>query len=209
MNWKAFATISLILGIISSFAYIVRADCHNTESCEDYVNHLWSGDLWMEDEGNTVDYYTNPRNDRGRPSFVEDCKNAAKTWTSVQYKGIRIAFKLRHKGDTRNAPKRKDGKNVVGFIDMGTNWNPAGVFTWMHDTPANRIKEQDVVINSYHCWNVHGRTHPYQYCYRNVLTHEFGHFVKLLDLWDDFECDPYFDCTMREGVTRTSIRKKS
>ena len=198
MYWKQFAVIALVIGILGSFAYMVWADCHDTEDCEDLVNHLYSGDKWIEDEGNTVDFYTNPNNDANHPSFVQCVKAAAARWTSVRYKGITIAFKLRHKGGTTRKTYKEDGYNVVGWKDKGSYYPPASVRTWYHGNTA-RIREQDMLFNEYFDWDQHGATNSNEFCYFEIATHEFGHFVRLLDLWPAYECPSYSRYTMYYG----------
>ena len=67
---------------------------------------------------------------------------------------------------------------------------------------SRRLIEQDLLMNYYEDFAVHSENSQTKYCLRAVITHEFGHFVRLLDVQDgkppDDDCVHYEHFTMFE-----------
>lgn len=131
----------------------------------------------------TVGYYINNYGaasaDRATVSSL--IKAAANTWNNV---GARFTFSYR--GTTTRAVG-KDGYNVVEFrYSYGrTSWI-AQTLTWAYERGSYPdyyydIYECDMRFNLYYDWS--NGSLPYCYDLRNAATHEFGHFLKLLDLY--------------------------
>ncbi|MDE0043239.1 MAG: hypothetical protein OXT74_14465 [Candidatus Poribacteria bacterium] len=214
MFLKCFVLLALTLCLTVSAGYLVWAHCHNNTACEDLVNDLVSPKKWKEPNGNTVNYYINNRHYSNPPDITTDVKNAAKKWSNLRVNNIDVAFKLHCVGATDASPDLiwSDGKSVVGWGDLGNEWNSqiAVTVTWTHDDDDNRIIEQDMIFNYYKKFDRHNHTDNTEYCIYNVATHEFGHWVRLKDLDRSHQCDnPYAHYTMWKHIAKNEHKKIS
>ena len=95
-----------------------------------------------------------------------------------------MAFELRNRGNTEQSPENhRDNVNTVGWgaLDEGV----LGETVIRHHRRNNRlIVEQDMILNYYEDFAVHSDDDDTKYCLREVLTHEFGHWIRLLDVED-------------------------
>jgi hypothetical protein len=124
----------------------------------------------------TINYYVNPKNSYGfsTSAVVNTITTSANTWdkeTSFQvfsYKGTA----------TRTAGKR-DGYNVVswGSYQRGVI---AVTYIW---ASRSKIIETDCRMNTYYKWSLSGEVNKMDV--QDIMTHEFGHWCGLGDLYND------------------------
>ena len=192
--------------------YAALPHCHNDDECEDLVNDLVSSYKWKEPNNNTIDYYINKRWTTQVPDITEDVKNGAKKWSGLRVNDTDVAFKLRYAGDATEYPDDEwsDGKNVVGWGDLGNEWDSeiAVTVTWTHDDDNYHIIEQDMIFNYYYDFAPHNEVTDNEYCIYNVATHEWGHWVRLKDLHEGHRCDnPYRHYTMWKYIAKGEHKK--
>ena len=126
----------------------------------------------------TINYYINTKNKYGfsATAVVNTITTSANTWdveTSYQV--------FSYKGTTTRAAGRRDGRNVVAW---GTY--QAGViavtYIWYI---GNKIIETDCRMNTYYGWSLSGQAGKMDV--QNIMTHEFGHWCGLDDLYNDVD----------------------
>ena len=113
--------------------------------------------------------------------YGTDTREAEKVWDNSSYKGTATAFRFVYAGGTSKTPDNQDQENVVGFKNLGPNY-AARARTWVTQSGNPReIREADMMINSLSWINIqpHDNTGPNDYCVRNALVHEFGHWLGL------------------------------
>lgn len=171
----------------------VWATCHDSPDCADLPNELVSGDYWDESGNNTIDYYINVTYHSEKPNLTSDVNDAAATWSEAEHNGQEIDFYLNYAGTTPRYAEVEDDFNVIawGPMEMDT---VARVSRWYHS--GSVLAEQDMMFNYYYDLELHPQWQQGDYCIRNVATHEFGHFVRLLDLYSSHLCDEYRRYTM-------------
>lgn len=199
---KVFAMASVI--VLSSFLAVeVMADCHNDDEwgCENLERHLISHDRW-DTVGNRVRFYVNNEHFSDPPNLFPDVNYAASAWSDIEFKGIVVSFVLQQKGETQQTPfNQDDGVNTVGWghHDDGVLGE---VFRVYDPQNGRRLIEADMLLNYYEPFSTHDEYDQTTYCLRAVITHEFGHFVRLLDVQDgnppDDDCVHYEHFTMFE-----------
>ena len=131
-----------------------------------------------------------------------DVNIAAETWTDISFRSVTVKFKLRNRGNTEQSPtNHRDNINTVGWSHLGEG-DLAEVVTRHHRNNDRWIVEQDLKLNYYEDMAVHSDNSQTQYCLRGVLTHEFGHFIRMYDVEDgnpiDDNCTEYRAYTMWE-----------
>jgi|Deesub1362A_J573_1020465.scaffolds.fasta_scaffold11439_2 hypothetical protein len=113
-----------------------------------------------------------------RSSVLKAIKAAANSWNKV---GSR--FQLVYKTTTTRYAGSRDSYNVVEFARSfgATGW-PARTLIWAIDRGAYYdIVECDMQINRYYPWAIGSMSGRFDL--QNVVTHEFGHFISLNDLY--------------------------
>lgn len=133
-------------------------------------------------------------------SVLAAIQAAASAWNSV---GSR--FQLVYKGTTTRWGGVRDGYNVIEFAyNYGNTGWPARTLTWYYNRGNyGDIVECDMQINTYYNWaigSISGR-----FDVQNVVTHEFGHFVRLLDLYRSQESE----MTMYGYVSYAETKKRT
>jgi len=124
----------------------------------------------------TANFWINPSNKYGLPanSVIEAIITAANTWDSqtsfqvFQYMGI----------TTRTAGKF-DGYNVISWGSYRVGVIAVTYIWYIDDT----IIETDTRLNTYYKWSLTGE--PKKMDVQNIMTHEFGHWCGLDDLYGD------------------------
>lgn len=124
----------------------------------------------------TINYYINPKNTYGftSSSVVSTITTSTSTWdkeTSYQV--------FSYKGTTSRAAGKYDGYNViawgkyrVGVIAVTMSWVSSG-----------RVLEVDCMMNTRYKWSLTGEAGKMDV--QNIMTHEFGHFCGLADLYSE------------------------
>jgi hypothetical protein len=133
----------------------------------------------------TANYWINPNNDYGFPeSEVESVINAAaETWDNQTTFDV-----FAYRGTTESAAGAKDGYNVVSWGEYSQSNAIAVTFIWYTRTRVGRsirmeIVETDTLLNIYYSWSLSGEDDKMDV--RNIMTHEFGHWCGLDDLYKD------------------------
>jgi len=126
----------------------------------------------------TAKYYINPSNKYGLPkdAVISAIISSANAWddqTSFQV--------FEYMGTTSRSAGRYDGYNVIswgsyraGVIAVTYIWQVGG-----------RIIETDTRLNTYYIWSLKGEAGKMDV--QNIMTHEFGHWCGLDDLYDDVD----------------------
>jgi hypothetical protein len=124
----------------------------------------------------TINYYINPSNSYGfkTTSVVNTITASANTWdtqTSTQV--------FNYKGTTTKTAGKRDRYNVVswGRYQAGVI---AVTYIWYS---GNQIIETDCRMNTYYRWSLSGQSGRMDV--QNIMTHEFGHWCGLADLYTD------------------------
>jgi hypothetical protein len=95
-------------------------------------------------------------------------------------------FRLSYAGTTTRNPNvfsgySYDGYNDVGHFNLGIPGTIAATFGRLS---GNTILERDTTLNTYYNFSTTGD--PALHDVRNIMTHEFGHWLDLLDLTYEF-----------------------
>lgn len=122
----------------------------------------------------TAGYWINPKNNYGfsTDAVVASIKASANTWDSQT-----SATVFSYRGITSRSAGKRDGYNVI-------SWGPyrAGViavtYIWYF---GDRIIETDTRMNTRYKWSLSGE--PNKMDVQNIMTHEFGHWCGLDDLY--------------------------
>ena len=124
----------------------------------------------------TSNYYINPSNPYGFSSstVVNTLTASANTWD------VQTSFQVfYYVGTTTRTAGVRDGHNVVswGSYQAGVI---AVTYLW---TRGKRVLETDTRMNTYYSWSVSGEAGKMDV--QNIMTHEFGHWTGLADLYND------------------------
>jgi hypothetical protein len=127
----------------------------------------------------TIKYWINPKNSYGfsTAEVVSTIRAAANAWDE-QTSFILFAYQ----GTTRKSAGVRDGYNVVAW---GLYSNPnviAVTYIWYS---GDAIVETDTRMNTRFKWSLSGEASKMDV--QNIMTHEFGHWCGLADLYDDVD----------------------
>lgn len=124
----------------------------------------------------TANYYINPRDKYGftDSEVVNAIIISANTWDEET-----SALVFSYKGTTTRSAGRRDGYNVVAW---GTYRRGAIAVTYIWYS-GSTILETDVRMNTYYRWSLSGESGKMDV--QNIMTHEFGHWVGLDDLYSN------------------------
>ena len=133
----------------------------------------------------TAEYWINPTNDYGFPDdeVVYNITAAADTWDSE------TSFQVfSYKGTTDRVAGVNDGFNVVSWGEYSQSNAIAVTFIWYTRTRVGgrirmAIVETDTLLNVYFAWSLTGESGKMDV--QNIMTHEFGHWCGLDDLYKD------------------------
>ena len=124
----------------------------------------------------TANYYVNPVNKNGlaQSGVVNTIKASADTWDKETSFTV-----FSYKGTTTKTAGKYDRMNVVSFgkyrrgvIGVTYLWSSQG-----------RLLETDTMLNTYYNWSLTGAAGKMDV--ENIMTHEFGHWCGLDDLYSD------------------------
>jgi len=126
----------------------------------------------------TINYYINTKNKYGfsTTAVVNTITTSANTWDKE------TAYQVfSYKGTTTRAAGRRDYYNVVswGAYQAGVI---AVTYIWYSGT---KILETDCRMNTHYKWSLSGETGKMDI--QNIMTHEFGHWCGLDDLYNDVD----------------------
>lgn len=125
----------------------------------------------------TIKYWINPKNSYGfsTSTVVATITTAAESWDA------NTSFELFvYQGTTRRSAGSRDGYNVVAW---GLYPNPnviAVTYIWYI---GDEIIETDTRLNTRFKWSLTGEAERMDV--QNIMTHEFGHWCGLDDLYED------------------------
>ncbi|MEM3045644.1 MAG: hypothetical protein QW057_01010 [Candidatus Bathyarchaeia archaeon] len=124
----------------------------------------------------TARYWINPSNKYGfsQSAVVTVITASAETWDKETYATV-----FSYQGTTSRSAGRYDGYNVVAWGSYR-----AGViavtYIWYS---GKRVLETDTRMNTYYQWSLSGEARKFDV--QNIMTHEFGHWAGLADLYED------------------------
>ena len=151
------------------FSSIPEEDDSGTNEHYELLPYWWQG---------TALYYINPKNDYG---FTEDdviatIKMAADNWDEKTSSEV-----FAYQGTTtKRAGGRRDGYNVVAWGRYYNPWVIAVTYIWY---TGDKIVESDTRMNTRFKWSLTGEAKKMDV--QNIMTHEFGHWCGLDDLYAD------------------------
>jgi hypothetical protein len=124
----------------------------------------------------TINYYINTKNSYGfsATAVMNTITTSANTWDKE------TAFTVfSYKGTTTRTAGKRDGYNVVawGRYSAGVI---AVTYLW---SSGSKLIETDCRMNTYYSWSLTGQSGKMDV--QNIMTHEFGHWVGLDDLYND------------------------
>lgn len=126
----------------------------------------------------TINYYINPKNKYGfsTTAVVNTITASANTWDKETNFQV-----FSYKDTTSRAAGKRDGYNVVswGAYRVGAI---AVTYIWYS---GSKIVETDCRMNTYYKWSLSGEAGKMDV--QNIMTHEFGHWCGLDDLYDDVD----------------------
>lgn len=124
----------------------------------------------------TAKYWINPKNSYGFKTIdvVNAITASANTWDEETSYEV-----FSYQGTTTRSAGRRDGYNVIawGYYRAGVI---AVTYIWY---VGDKIIETDTRLNTYYRWSLTGEAGKMDV--QNIMTHEFGHWCGLDDLYDD------------------------
>lgn len=124
----------------------------------------------------TTGYYINPSNKYGfkTEDIVAVINAAANTWDQE------TSFQLfKYMGITSRSAGKRDGYNVISWGAYKAGVIAVTYIWYVGDT----IIEVDTKLNTFYKWSLNGE--PGKMDLQNIMTHEFGHWCGLDDLYND------------------------
>ena len=141
----------------------------------------YSGYKWDESKL-PLNYRINPAN---RPSwlsqdiFILTVQKSFQAWNDVACSDM----EFRYDGITGNA-KSRDEIHSIFWNPTGAGMGDAAALTWQWlNFKGDRLYDVDMEINGSRVWSVSGEEGKYDL--QSVITHEAGHFLSLVDLYEE------------------------
>jgi len=128
----------------------------------------------------TANYWINPNNRYGFSSsaIVNVLKTSANTWDKE------TAFAVfSYKGTISRSAGKRDSYNVISFGKYQAG-AIAVTYLW-YNRYTFQIVETDTKLNTVYGWSLTGETRKMDV--QNIMTHEFGHWCGLDDLYGDVD----------------------
>ncbi len=166
--------------------------------------YVYAGYKWSQTSAN---YYINGV---FAPSFRTAMHAADYTWNNAG-----SAFQFHYQGTTNRNPNvwafAPDGYNDIGFYKKGNIGVVTVLASVRNETNGKAIVETDTTFNTSNNFTTDGELGKYDV--QNVMTHEFGHWLKLEDLtgWGAPSwCEIWeFESTMCDHIEPNETRKRS
>ena len=166
--------------------------------------YSYSGNRWS---GTSVNYYINSS---FASSVRTSMRSADATWDAA---GSGSPFRFYYQSTTSRNPNvwagSCDAHNDVGYYNNGNTGVPAATYTDSSGS-GSTIVENDTTFNTYYSWSTSGASGSFDV--RSVMTHEFGHWLRLLDLWSSgspSNCGSSSESTMCGSIATGETRKRS
>lgn len=112
---------------------------------------------------------------------INEIQTSLNTWDSEVTFNV-FGTAIDNPGILRNLDGNPDGYNTVTLEPLGDGGTIAFARTWFYRPPRREIVESDVVFNSYYPWSETGESNCMDL--QNIATHEFGHSLGLLDMYE-------------------------
>jgi len=127
----------------------------------------------------TINYYINPKNNYrfSTTTVVNTITASANTWDSKTSYQV-----FNYKGTTTRTAGRRDGYNVVSW---GFYYSPNVIAVTSIWYSGSRIVETDCRMNTVFKWSLKGEAGKMDV--QNIMTHEFGHWCGLADLYNEVD----------------------
>ena len=156
--------------------------------------------------GTSVNYYINST---FALSFRTAMQSADSAWDNAGSK-----FKFNYAGITNRNPNvwatNHDGYSDIGHYNFGNTGNMIAGSDMNITNGTTTITETDTTFNTYYSFTTVGANGMYDV--QNTMTHEFGHWLKLLDLSSGFPpswCGWEIESTMCGTLWTGETRKRS
>lgn len=122
----------------------------------------------------TAQYYVNPKNKLGfsASALVATIQTSAGTWDGQT--GFNV---FSYQGQTTRTAGKRDGYNVIDF----GSYRSGVIAVTMLWVSGSRMVEIDMRMNTLYRWSLNGEARKMDV--QNIVTHEFGHWVGLNDLY--------------------------
>jgi len=144
----------------------------------------------------TANYWVNPQNKYAlsTTAVTQALQTSANTWDLETSRAV-----FNYRGTTSRTAGRYDGYNVVSW---GSYQSCAIAVTYIWYI-CDRIVETDTTMNTYYKWSLTGQ--PGKMDVQNIMTHEFGHWCGLADLYGtgDYSLTMYGYASTGETYKRT------
>lgn len=161
-------------GASSGDVYVYRSDGVASNKVNFGVTYSYGGGKWP---GNTVTYYVNP-NTADTAGELEAVQAAARTWSNIG-----ANFEYIYGGASSKQSIGYDGENTVVWNNKGNTGTIATTWTYWYNNNPTTIIENDLEFNDYYNWDTSGSPSSSQMDVQTIATHEFGHWLQLLDLY--------------------------
>ena len=190
--------VSILTLLVAAWAW---SHCHDTLVCEDLDGDVIGPNSWTP--GTNVKYRVNNTVYQDKPLLANDCRDAGYRWSSIYIDGHRVRITFSRIGITPKVAKSTaDRTNVISYgpLPWNNNTRTAAICYLFTDDDPGVFSEIDMLFNYYAPYEIHNVavTAPGYVCIRHIATHEFGHWVGLLDISKD-TCEEYEHYTMLEG----------
>lgn len=172
------------LYIPSLIAVILAASLINPSFAYEYGGVKWS------DTDMPVGYYINENTNDVTDEGLA-CQTAAQTWSTVPAS----SFALQYLGSTTRPAPSFDGFNVLSWGSTGGSI--ATTYIWYI---GGAIIECDMEFEDGYNWGTTGASNLMDV--QNIATHEFGHFLLLLDLYGSADSEKTMYGYARYGETK-------
>ena len=199
--FKRLALTAAVTALVATGGIIGWTHCHDNVDCEDLAFDLVSGNKWKKSM--PIRYWISRDFSDSMPALYNDVVAASNAWTSIWFDGDNVDFRLSYQGACDESPDEEDQKNVVGWGVLPANKAGKARLWIIHS--QQKIVEADMILNYYLNWDYHNQTDNTEYCIRNTATHEFGHFLGLLDVYNT--CTEYSRYTMYGYTPGTNEHK--
>ena len=125
----------------------------------------------------TAKYWINPSN---QYRFSTSAVVAALTASADAWDAATNAQVFSYQGTTKRSAGRFDGYNIVAWGAYRSSGVIAVTYIWYS---SDRIIESDTIMNTRFKWSLSGE--PRKMDVQNIMTHEFGHWCGLNDLYNN------------------------
>ncbi len=158
------------------------------------VTYSYGGGKWHSSK---VTYMVNP-NTADTTGELPAIQAATNTWNNAS-----ANFEFVYGGPTSKTSISMDGENSVIWVNYDTG-SVATTTTWWFGTDTKTIVESDIVFNGLNInWGTDGS--PTKMDVQSVATHEFGHWLQLLDLYGSADSKKMMYGYISDGIIKRTL----